>query len=394
MRRTRVSPVTAALLLGGLLLTPGCEDFESEPDGNTNCEPLGLGCTDCHGDPERGDPAPPLDTRGRSATSEVTVGAHQAHLGASDWHAELRCEHCHRVPAAVNAAGHIGGGPAELTWGALATTGDASPRFDRGAATCASVYCHGSTLDAGGSNTTPVWTVVDGSQAACGTCHGLPPAAPHPQNHDCATCHGAVVSAGGGFHDPSRHINGQVEVSALGCSDCHGNADNDAPPVDTEGRSDPSFVTVGAHQPHLTPSDWHRNVQCQDCHVVPATVDAPGHLDPGPAEVTWGALASAGGASPAFDRTATTCADTYCHGTTLLGPNTGGTVSRTPVWTTVDGTWDQCGTTCHTLPPGAGHPANDQCQICHGDVISSFNAADPAASTWNQPLLHINGTVD
>jgi predicted CxxxxCH...CXXCH cytochrome family protein len=212
-----------ALLLGALLPTPGCDDFESEPGENANCEPLALGCAECHGDPERGDPAPPVDTQGRNDTSEVTVGAHQAHLGTSDWHAELRCEDCHQVPAAVNAAGHIDGGPAELTWGALATTGDASPRFDR---------------------------------------------------------------------------------------------------------------------------------------------------------------------------TATTCDGVYCHGTTLLGPNTGGAVSRTPLWTTVDGTYAQCGTTCHTLPPGGGHPANDQCQICHGDVISGFNASDPAASTWNQPLLHINGTVD
>jgi predicted CxxxxCH...CXXCH cytochrome family protein len=386
--------LAAGVLTCGLLPAAGCDDFASDEEPDAACEELALGCTECHGDPDRAVPAPPVDIRGRSDTAEVTVGAHQSHLGASDWHAEIPCRACHRVPAEVNAPGHIDGGPAELTWGELATTGDASPGFHRSAATCADVYCHGSTLGAGGSNTTPTWTVVDGSQAACGTCHALPPPAPHPQSPDCTTCHGAVVEAGGGFRDPSKHIDGQVEAAPLGCRSCHGNADNAAPPVDTEGRSDPSLVTVGAHQMHLEPSPWHRDVACEDCHRVPSTIGAAGHLDPAPAELRFGALASSGDATPAFDRAATTCEGLYCHGSTLMGPNAGGAVARTPEWTSVDGTWNACGSTCHTNPPGGTHPANDQCQICHGPVIELFDSVAPASSLWADERRHVDGRVD
>jgi predicted CxxxxCH...CXXCH cytochrome family protein len=91
--------------------------------------------------------------------------------------------------------------PAKLTWGTLASADQAAPLYDRASATCTN-YCHGQTLQANGANTTPVWTKVDGTQAACGTCHASPPndlghvvhvsaAAP---NFPCATCHPAGYS--------------------------------------------------------------------------------------------------------------------------------------------------------------------------------------------------------
>lgn len=387
------------LALGASLLCMvlfwGCKDFKRDESSsnNYNQSPI-LGCTDCHGNEETGNPAPPRDTQGRTSTSEVTVGAHQSHLGPSDWRSGISCEECHRVPTAVNDPGHIDGGPAELTWGSLATSGDASPVWDRVAATCDGVYCHGGTLGPGGSNTSPSWTQVDGSQAACGTCHGLPPAPPHPQGTACADCHGEVVDASGNFVNPDLHINGRVEVEYTGCRGCHGNEDNAAPPVDTLGRSDTSLVTVGAHQSHLVSAPWRRAVVCNDCHIVPTSIDDPGHIDGSPAEVTFGALAQVGGANPVFDRVATTCSGTYCHGTTLLGPDPGGSVDRTPLWTVVDGTYSECGTTCHTLPPGGGHPQNQQCQQCHGSVISAFDSVSPASSTWTNPSLHVNGVVN
>lgn len=390
--KTRRLLLAAASL--GLVLVAGCDDYGSDPDSNSNCNlPPALSCTDCHGNPDTGDPAPPRDAQDRTATTEIGVGAHQAHLQAGSWRRDLSCEECHAVPTAVSDPRHIDGGPAELTWGLLASTGDASPLWNRAAATCEGVYCHGATLG-GGSNTSPLWTQVDGSQAACGTCHALPPPAPHSASTRCADCHGAVVDANRNFVNPALHINGQVEVAYAGCSACHGSETNAAPPTDTLGQSDPSLVTVGAHQAHLAAASWRRAVECDDCHQVPGTVDAPGHLDAGPAEVTFSALAQQGGGNPTFERTATTCSGVYCHGVTLAGPISGGTVSRTPLWTVVDGTYSECGTTCHTLPPGGGHTTNTQCQQCHGSTLGSFNAADPAASTFSNPANHVNGVVN
>lgn len=48
--------------------------------------------------------------------------------------------------------------------------------------------CHGA-VEKGGSATAPKWTQVDGTQVTCGSCHGLPPPAPHPEGTNCASCH-------------------------------------------------------------------------------------------------------------------------------------------------------------------------------------------------------------
>ncbi len=81
--------------------------------------------------------------------------------------------------------------PAELTWSALATADSAAPTFD--GVTCAGAYCHGPTLMSGGTNTTPTWARVDGTQAACGTCHGRPPGGTHPTETNCSICHSATA---------------------------------------------------------------------------------------------------------------------------------------------------------------------------------------------------------
>ena len=349
-------------------------------NGVVDVDSSGVTCLGCHGSLTNA--APPTDTRGRSETTEVTVGAHQAHLGVSTWHREILCEDCHLVPEYVDDAGHLGAAPAELTWGEIAQADGATPAFDRDGATCSNNYCHGTTLIAGGSLTEPTWTVVDGTQAACGTCHGLPPAAPHPDSTDCEQCHGMVVDANNQFVDASLHINGVVDVIDTSCGSCHGGALNSAPPVDTQGGNATSLVTVGAHQAHLGTSTWHREIQCSDCHVVPSAVDDVGHLGDAPAELTWSALARSDGATPAFDRAQATCSSTYCHGPTLIP---GGTNTQ-PTWTTVDGTQAACGT-CHGLPPAAPHPNATNCEQCHGMVVdASGNFVDPA--------LHIDGVVN
>ncbi len=96
--------------------------------------------------------------------------------------------------------------------------------------TCANVYCHGATLknSAGvntGSHINPNWTINDGSQAGCNSCHATIGSGPGTAGHTrhtaimgCSNCHGATpsVSAFGGWYGPN-HVNGVTnwDVSAL-----------------------------------------------------------------------------------------------------------------------------------------------------------------------------------
>jgi hypothetical protein len=74
----------------------------------------------------------------------------------------------------------------------------------------------------------PNWTRVDGTQAACGTCHGAPPRGPlwhggaHGGGNGCDLCHPGTRADGAGFTDPSRHMNGTVDVLPTWVSTCFG----------------------------------------------------------------------------------------------------------------------------------------------------------------------------
>src|SRR6478735_7052313 len=111
-----------------------------------------------------------------------------------------------------------------------------------------------------------------------------------------------------------------------GCAiDCHGDDNSNAPPKSVSGATDTTSVAVGAHQAHLDALPaWHHRVECADCHVVPAAVDSPGHIDgDNVAEVIGPRITSWDG---------TTCTS-QCHGSATLG----GTKPN-PIWTQVDGT--------------------------------------------------------
>jgi predicted CxxxxCH...CXXCH cytochrome family protein len=238
---------------------------------------------------------------------------------------------------------------------------------------------------------------VDGTYDECGTtCHTLPPGGTHTTNTACELCHGVVISSfnsgdpiNSTWADPSRHIDGVVDVVGLTCTTCHGSGSDPAPPVDTGGQSATTDIGVGAHQSHQGPSTWHRDIQCSDCHVVPVDPSDPTHRDGGSAELTWGAVSAADGASPAFDQGTTTCSGVYCHGETLL---TGGS-NTTPDWTSVGTGEGDCGT-CHGLPPGGGHSADPVCENCHDPSISFFDSGTPSNSTWADRTRHIDGIVD
>jgi predicted CxxxxCH...CXXCH cytochrome family protein len=175
-------------------------DTDADSDTDTDTEPET--CTSCHGAGDN--PAPPPDVAGSSDTSHTSVGAHATHVAA-----DVACAECHVVPTAVGDAGHIDASPAEVTFGTLASDDGVTPSWD--GSTC-TVYCHGASLSAG-SNTTPNWTTVNGTQAACGTCHGTPPGGSHPSQTDCESCHGQVAGANMTIINDAKHGDGTVEFN-------------------------------------------------------------------------------------------------------------------------------------------------------------------------------------
>lgn len=343
----------------------------------------GTTCNSCHG--SEANAAPPVDLAGNTDTTVRTVGAHQAHLKAAELAAALTCADCHPVPSELDAPGHLDG-TTQIVFGAAAKADGATPTWDASAETCAGSYCHGATLD-GGSLAAPKWTKVDGTQDACGACHGLGPATlrtggAHPAGVDCAACHD-TVGADGKIAKPAQHIDGVVQVSSAGaCNSCHGNDTNAAPPVDTTGGEDTALRSVGAHQAHLQAlGGIAAPVGCASCHTVPVGVGDAGHMD-GAVQVAFKGVSIAAGAEPAWDSGTATCANTYCHGATMDG----GALTA-PVWTTVDGSQVACGS-CHGLPPGGAHPQDvPACGTCHRDTATADGGLKEDVSK------HIDGTV-
>ena len=328
-------------------------------DGELDLGPMG--CTSCHG--SAANAAPPVSTTGATATGAIAVGAHQAHLRTGAIRLALPCDTCHTVPTDdLHSDGTV-----DLSWSTLA----GSVTWDRTAATC-STYCHGATLDAGGTNTLPVWTEVGTGQTACGTCHGNPPLAPHPSNPACASCHPDTVTAGGAIDVAGgQHIDGELDVGPLGCTSCHGSAANAAPPVATTGATGTDAIAVGAHQAHLRDGAIRTAVGCESCHALPTeNLHANGTVD-----LSWSTLAG----SVTWDRTAATCS-TYCHGATLDADGT----NTLPVWTEVGAGQTACGT-CHGNPPLSPHPAVAACRICHPETVTASGAIDVAGGK------HIDG---
>lgn len=360
-----------------------------------------VNCVMCHGGTELANGAPPEPTWGNAADA-VRTGAHTAHLTATDRAPAAPCAACHTVPTDVFTPGHLDGGTAEVVF-ARSIPGAPAPAWDRTTASCANTYCHAGA--AGGSRPAPVWTNVGQGEAACGSCHAVPPAAPHPTVAagltGCTECHPESMDAAGVLIPPSQggmHLDGSLQASGhpdafkdpaspefhafeanrglspcqgchgpaldgvggstrVSCASCHGtdwttrctmchggvaNATG-APPDATWGNAgDP--LRAGAHEKHVMGGALSRPMACESCHTVPVDAFAPEHLDGGFAEVRFGGVAAAGGATPGWSRADGTCSSVYCHGaTTATGTN------KTPSWT--------------------GGPSQAACGTCH------FNSA-------------------
>jgi len=169
------------------------------------------GCTTCHGGVNNNTGAPPKDLQGNKATTFKGVGAHTIHLTGGALSNGFACTECHEQVEKFDDADHIGSEllPAEIDWGELADEDDANPSWD-GVQTCQNVYCHGE-FELGNQDNNPSWIKVDGTQATCGLCHGLPPAAPHSAVTQCYLCHPNVVNASFEIIGKDKHINGKTD---------------------------------------------------------------------------------------------------------------------------------------------------------------------------------------
>ncbi|MBM4343234.1 MAG: CxxxxCH/CxxCH domain-containing protein [Deltaproteobacteria bacterium] len=314
-------------------------------------------CSACHG--TDGNPAPPRAVGGKVDVAWRGVGAHQTHVVGTASADPVACASCHVVPTGLWDEHHIDSPDkrATVTFGGAALFKDATPTWSPTDLTCATTYCHGGTLKAPGTNGSPLWTLVDGSQRGCGSCHGAPPPKPHPQTGDCIGCHAATAGPKNTIAHKDKHINGVVEVvfaQSVACNGCHG-----APPANS----------VKGH-PQLG--------QCELCHAQTAgpgqtIATAANHMN-GKVEVAVAEGQSCGACHgspppPSVKNHPQSDACEACHAQTA-GP--GGTIAdplkhRNGKVEVQLSAAAPCGA-CHGAPPPVGvknHPQDQNCEGCH-----------------------------
>jgi predicted CxxxxCH...CXXCH cytochrome family protein len=219
----RLAVMTAALGLAACGDTTG-----TAPSGDNQ------GCTACHGDGTRAgtalqQAAPPKDAHGRSARTEVTVGAHQAHV-----YGGVACATCHQVPA-VGDQTHFYAPIATVVFSGNVVGANGTPvaPWNRNLPTCAN-YCHGGA-GRGGTLPVPSWTQT--TPVTCGSCHWDQQTAltatglhlfhvrdlPLASRLDCGACHGTGYAAAG--VTAPTHVDGTLQIlAAVGWQDprCNG----------------------------------------------------------------------------------------------------------------------------------------------------------------------------
>jgi predicted CxxxxCH...CXXCH cytochrome family protein len=199
----------------------------------------------------------------------------------------------------------------------------------------------------------------------------------------CATCHSSSFTGGtsgvscgnSGCH---VDLNGAPK-SPASCNTCHGtfaglagDTVSFAPPQNTGGDTAVTARGVGGHWMHLAGTRIAVPLRCGDCHNVPASLFASGHLDsPLPAEVQINSVRGRTVTNepttdeydsalplftpnPTYDPVTGKCSNVYCHGNFKNGNTT-----NAPMWTAARGTQAVCGS-------------------CHGDVTKS----DPVERAW------------
>jgi hypothetical protein len=219
------------------------------------CHPSGvMACNTCHG--SAANAAPPGDLDYLSATSLVTVGAHQSH--GRGWPAargvRLRLG-ATRTPSQPGDEGHYQSGGKLITGPAPVHRGQRlrgrlllGPEHGQLARTAiASRAVPGrERLAEQPDSSGPRWVRT---RRPAGSCHGNPPPVTGPDTR-CQTCHRPSF-----IGDQPRlarsHSNGERSISRHrrgAASGATAAATTRRPPVDVLGRSDPALQTVGAHR--------------------------------------------------------------------------------------------------------------------------------------------------
>lgn len=185
-------------------------------------------CNTCHGDfADDSRIAPPTDLANNYLTSAKGVGAHTAHVYESKIFVGVGCYDCHpgNVGDGNYIATHSDGLPAEMSFSGIADSGLSTPVYNSDLS-CSNTYCHGNFEygDIKGNNFSPIWNIVDGTQAACGTCHGRINGqgeilSPTPEGHfgnfqaeSCKNCHPDTFNEDGSLNK-FIHINGEANVN-------------------------------------------------------------------------------------------------------------------------------------------------------------------------------------
>jgi predicted CxxxxCH...CXXCH cytochrome family protein len=317
-----------------------------------------LGCNTCHrvdgttGAAGTGACVSPAEARARAA--------HAAHLTPHLRAQGLSCDTCHPSRNTTDMRqGEHGDGVVQVVFDTDRAGPDA--RYDRTMGTC-TVACH----NRGGARAQPGWR--DTGPLACNACHGAPPR-DHPTG-PCSSCHAEANADGTALRPGPLHMNGHVDLGdASGdCTACH-------------GRDGTGWPDVAGHTLHRT-GPRSRPTACASCHVVPAQVRAPGHLD-GVVQVVFSGAATLRGARPTYRNGA--CADVACHGAGLLTP---APVLRWDAASSAPG----CGG-CHGIPPPAPHTTERTCAsvLCHGAGVAPSQSG--LIITEAGRAQHIDGVV-
>jgi predicted CxxxxCH...CXXCH cytochrome family protein len=168
------------------------------------------------------------------------------------------------------------------------------------------------------------------------------------------------------------HLNGKVDLGdgSGQCGACHGTGDSPWP-------------GTASHPAHQNPT-IAEPLACSSCHVVPATVLDPVHLD-GTVHVVFSGLATARGATPVWS--GTQCTNVACHGANLADP------AAVPAWGDASGVQAECGA-CHGIPPSQ-HTTSTSCDRsdCHGSETTLDPSGAPHISASGK-VLHIDGVIE
>ncbi len=207
----------------GKVASPSCNTCHKNPGGPE-------ACNTCHGSFSNTNLiSPPTDLARNIDTKFAGVGAHSKHLFDAKIGVVTVCSDCHIVPSSYSSASHIDNSlKAELVFSKQSDSEIGNSVYDFISNKCSNTYCHGGfafsksssqyqfayTADnIEGNNYQPIWNKVDGSQMACGSCHGLPPKG-HMESTiaGCATCHTGIVDKYGKIIDATKHMDGKINV--------------------------------------------------------------------------------------------------------------------------------------------------------------------------------------